>query len=483
MLTERMPAYSRARALPPQFAIYNAVLRRWPEAESERGNRYTTTIHVLVSAVIKLARVTKFAEGARLYRGTGGRMALPVKFSQADEHGCKGFTEWGFMSTTANRAVALTYSGVREGRAVPTVLVIEVTAIDRGASIAFFSQYQGEEEVLFLPMGFLAPNGPEQLEVTPHGIVMIVMVRVNINLSMSTIEELLEGKKRGHLASFSFLLNDLRRELHKIAADGGAKQRRVSDLLRIEHTKFDFRSETHTVDGLIAWAVSLVEVVRAEHEGVKPGQFAKDTVYKRLVTEMLDAGAMAASLLHLYLEDSNRILPLMMRMSLVDAHRSLISFRARNILMLEGEARRAAAVQQCQLMGMVMERIDEVSRAGETPLVCAVANGTVGPAAMALLIEAGADVGDGTALGVAAEHGHLEAVVALLGAKAPVDSVATGKEVLLLGVGTVFGTVPLADSEARPAPCVGMQHASVLAKPGIIRRLQIVLVSTYFHIM
>ena len=71
-----------------------------------------------------------------------------------------------------------------------------------------------------------------------------------------------------------------------------------------------------------------------------------------------------------------------------------------------------------------MERIDEASLAGETPLVRASAGGTVGPSALALLLEAGAGMEDGKALGAAAEHGRREAVAALLDAKAPVDAVA-----------------------------------------------------------
>jgi hypothetical protein len=412
-----MGARARARALPPQFALYNAALRKWPKAESERGNSYATTIHVLASAVAKLMRTTKFPAGARLYRGTGGRMALPARFSGSDEHGCKGFTEWGFMSTTASRAVALQYSGVREGRAVPTVLLIEVTAIDRGADIASFSQYQGEREVLFLPMGFLAPGGPEQVEVTAHGIVGVVPVRVNVNLSASTLEELLARKKRGHLASFRFLLADLHRALRRIAADGGAERRLACDSLRV------YNGVTHTVDDLITRAVGLAEEVQAAHEGTAAERFADDAAYKGLVTEMLDAGTMAGSLLHLYLEDPTRHIYWVMRMPLHDAHRALAAFRARGMRTLESAARRAAALWLCRLKGLVVERIDEVSRAGETPLVRAAADGTVGPAAIALLIEAGAGVGDGAALGAAAEHGQVEAVAALLGGKAPVDAV------------------------------------------------------------
>ena len=44
------------------------------------------------------------------------------------------------MSTTADKAVALQYSGVREGRPKAMVLVITVSAVDRGACVRDLSQ-------------------------------------------------------------------------------------------------------------------------------------------------------------------------------------------------------------------------------------------------------------------------------------------------------------------------------------------------------
>ncbi len=86
-----------------QFEKYNTSLR---QSQTEKaGNLYTTTISVLVSAVQKIARKTKLAEGLRLFRGLGGLMDLPKEFSTADPQGCKGFVEWGFMSTTSDKEV------------------------------------------------------------------------------------------------------------------------------------------------------------------------------------------------------------------------------------------------------------------------------------------------------------------------------------------------------------------------------------------
>ena len=41
--------------------------------------------------------------GLPLYRGLGGNVSLPQSFYKTDENLCRGFAEWGFMSTTADR--------------------------------------------------------------------------------------------------------------------------------------------------------------------------------------------------------------------------------------------------------------------------------------------------------------------------------------------------------------------------------------------
>jgi hypothetical protein len=69
--------------------------------------RFATTIHILVSAVVKLTRVEKLPAGLELYRGLGGSMALPETFYKGNENGCRGYTEWGFLSTTSSRATAV----------------------------------------------------------------------------------------------------------------------------------------------------------------------------------------------------------------------------------------------------------------------------------------------------------------------------------------------------------------------------------------
>ena len=44
-----------------------------------------------------------------VYRGIGGRMDLPSKFTSSDDHLVKGGVEWGFMSSTVDKSIARHY--------------------------------------------------------------------------------------------------------------------------------------------------------------------------------------------------------------------------------------------------------------------------------------------------------------------------------------------------------------------------------------
>jgi hypothetical protein len=131
-----------------QYDLYNCLLRRFPAArfkEFEAGNNlFSTTIAVLVSLVQKIARVANIREGTLLYRGLSRLMELPDSFFRPDKQGRRGFAEWGFLSTTRNKDIALMYSGVKDGPQgclMPMVMVFRSSAVDRGASIRDFSQY------------------------------------------------------------------------------------------------------------------------------------------------------------------------------------------------------------------------------------------------------------------------------------------------------------------------------------------------------
>ena len=107
----------------PMYEKYNCILRRWPQGAYkemvQKGATYTTTIHALVSAVQKLASVMKLPDGLKLYRGLGGVIDLPKSFFKSHANGWRGFTEWGFMSTTSDKHVAVYYSSMGHSKVTP----------------------------------------------------------------------------------------------------------------------------------------------------------------------------------------------------------------------------------------------------------------------------------------------------------------------------------------------------------------------------
>ncbi len=133
-----------------QYDLLNCVLRQFPDNRFSEyrggGNLFSTTIAVLASAIQKISRVAIIREGTTFYRGLSRRMELPDAFFRPDDMGRRGFAEWGFLSTTSSKEVALAYSYSGDGQADPTapipiVIQISSSAVDRGASIRVFSQY------------------------------------------------------------------------------------------------------------------------------------------------------------------------------------------------------------------------------------------------------------------------------------------------------------------------------------------------------
>ena len=96
------------------------------------ANMYTTSIHAVNSVVVKMARLTKVVP---LYRGWTGA-TLPESFFVPDSMGVCGGVEFGFSSTTTDRAQAVVYA---EGKA-STLLELEMGMVDRGADVSWLSQ-------------------------------------------------------------------------------------------------------------------------------------------------------------------------------------------------------------------------------------------------------------------------------------------------------------------------------------------------------
>ena len=177
----------------PMFVKYNDLLRGFGHhLDGCRGNRYVTTTHVINSAIVKASKLTR---AAKVYRGIVGGV-LPDAFWTPNEHGVRGGVESAFLSTTLNRDVALQYSRQHPGRP-GLVFEIQQGMIDRGADLAFLSQYPHEAEILFAPL-----SGLEVQATRAEGATLVVEARLSVNLSAMTIEQVV-SKRRALLAEMA----------------------------------------------------------------------------------------------------------------------------------------------------------------------------------------------------------------------------------------------------------------------------------------
>ena len=126
---------------------YNAALRGHARASQRsieifedlnRGNRYTTTLYVINSAVLKMSKLTI---ARPVYRGYSGG-SMPAAFQVANGFGVRGGVESAFMSTTTDRSVAMGYAS---HGSVGIVIEMEMGMVDRGAELSWLSQYPHEQ--------------------------------------------------------------------------------------------------------------------------------------------------------------------------------------------------------------------------------------------------------------------------------------------------------------------------------------------------
>ena len=154
------------------------------------GNRYEATIHMVQACLTKLSRLQR---AERVYRGLLGS-SLPNAFRFINEYNVRGGVEYGFMSTTSDRSVAMSYARGDAG----TVLEIQQGMVDRGADLSWLSQcgcrcpsctsarpathatlphehrYPHEHEICFSPLTAL-----EVLESYVEGSVLVVVLRAS----------------------------------------------------------------------------------------------------------------------------------------------------------------------------------------------------------------------------------------------------------------------------------------------------------------
>jgi hypothetical protein len=184
----------------PMFQKYNGSLRGFgPGFASCKGNTYVTTIHAINSMVVKASKLTKVS---RVYRGVSGGV-LPDAFWTANEYGVRGGVERAFVSTSYDRAEALSYSCVNENR--PAIIFeIEMGMVNRGCDVSWLSQYPAESECLFAPL-----TGFELKRIRVDGTVLLAEVRPSVNLSALTLEQVVTKMKQSQLDLVRLIREDL----------------------------------------------------------------------------------------------------------------------------------------------------------------------------------------------------------------------------------------------------------------------------------
>ena len=174
----------------------------------KEANLYTTTIHVINSFIVKMGKLTK---AVPVYRGMSLRI-FPEQFWKQNEQGVMGGVEFAFMSTTPDRSVAEQYS--QDGFGI--IVEMDQGMIDRGAEIAWLSQYPHEVEVLFAPLAGLQAT---EMRIDTHPLngkhIIVVKMRVSINLTNPTIEQVVAKRRKICSDMGKGLLMEMRSALNK----------------------------------------------------------------------------------------------------------------------------------------------------------------------------------------------------------------------------------------------------------------------------
>ncbi len=408
--------------------IYNAILRQFPkyifDVFFEAKNLYPSSIHVLQSAVAKIARNTKIPTGLKLYRGLS--MAFPKMFYQSDKNGCRGYAEWGFMSTTTNRGIAVMYCGVKEGKKDSAVLEIRTSSVDRAACIQEYSQYMGECEYLWVPLSFLESSGAIRKEATEYGVLTVMELRVNSNGRVLTTEELMGMKRQIHLKAFEGSVEQFGfRQRPGMSSKGKTGTSLTSQVKDILSGKKDEQWKV-LKNGILEEMKEKMQ----EHEKYSADDFTRERIYRKLITEMMDTERFASSKAEWWELSGDHVETVMLSSyrPLRTCHRLLLGEQRKALDRLEhgSNEETQAATEMCLTLGLFVESPGEMNELGEQRLTQAAAD-NISPDSLRLLLKARADVnaatkpGGFTAAYRAAQFGNTACLQVLVEAKADVN--------------------------------------------------------------
>ena len=226
-----------------------------------------------------------------------------------------------------------------------------------------------EVEYLYPPCSFLQRTGDDYLECTDQGPVRIITVRINANNMTRTVEELLDQKKKMHIASFEYCLEEMHRNM--------LLRKEAFDLRLSQDVSGQMLYGIKSIESFVAFIGRLARVFLDKHRKVDAEEYLEDQTYRALVTEMLEAKRFAESMLELYLVDRSQTMQVLQTFSLRMAHRMYISFLRMKISSfdVDSEPLKQSAIHLCKVQGLLKVSVDEKNEMGESRMMQGSADG------------------------------------------------------------------------------------------------------------
>jgi hypothetical protein len=276
------------------------------------------------------------------------------------------------MSTTADRKVAVQYSGVKDKKPQASIMEIRPNAVDRGADISDFSQYPGEKEFLFVPMSYVQGQGRCRVEVGPGGgVLKVISVGVNINLKTETVEQLTSKKRSMHVVAFKAVIDETKQWMQAYAEENGRAQARAAT-----DKEYVTGSFGRDISWFISTSLEQMQAIKDADSKLPDGDYVNDLKYKALVTRMLSSQEWAKQKLRLWLENEETNIRAIGDSQLKSAHRQWLSFlkqRQHAVAAAGSVQRKAAAVKILQCKGLMVTDNASAEEADGEPLIYAAA--------------------------------------------------------------------------------------------------------------
>ena len=180
----------------PDSTCPHQILWQW-------DNTYTTTMYAINSAVMKLSKLT---HACLVYRGSNKAQLPEAFFRDIKGDGVRGGVEFGFTSTTRDRAQAFDYAGGDDYEHARVSIIYEMALgmTDRGCDMEWISQYPHEKEILLPPLvGFQAVNTRVERKT------LVVELRPSLNLNSPTLEKVIGKMKASYVQLLDIIKGSL----------------------------------------------------------------------------------------------------------------------------------------------------------------------------------------------------------------------------------------------------------------------------------